>query len=133
MGAELQQRLLAADAFAKSLGIKWVEGSETHCVVAMEVGAQHLNFGDLVHGGVIFSLADCAFSLASNGPGRLAVAVDTHLVIPAASHQGDVLAATAEQVSLGNKLATYRVMVTRDPDTVVGHFTGTVYRTSRTH
>lgn len=133
MSAQLQQKLLAADAFATSLGISWVEGSDTHCVVAMEIGPDHLNFGDLAHGGVIFSLADCAFSLASNGPGRLAVAVDTHLVIPAASHQGDVLTARAEQVSLGNKLATYRVLVAKNDDTVVGHFTGTVYRTSRTH
>lgn len=133
MGAELQQRLLAADAYASALGISWVSGSETECVVSMTLGPEHLNFADVAHGGVIFSLADCAFSLASNAPGRLAVAVDTHLVIPAASQAGDVLTARATEVSLGNKLATYRVDVSGPDSQVVGLFTGTVYRTSRTH
>jgi len=133
MGAQLQQKLLAADAYATALGISWVSGSATECVVSMTLGADHLNFADVAHGGVIFSLADCAFSLASNAPGRLAVAVDTHLVIPAASHAGDLLTAHAVEVSLGNKLATYRVEVKGPGGQMVGLFTGTVYRTSRTH
>lgn len=132
MGAELQQRLLAADPFATSLGIAWESGSETDCTVSMVLRPEHLNFADVAHGGVIFSIADCAFSLASNAPGRLAVAVDTHLVIPAASRAGDRLTAHATEMSLGNRLATYRVEVRTEVD-VVGLFTGTVYRTSREH
>ncbi len=132
MSAALQQRLLADDPYAQSLGIRWVDGDDGSCQVEMTIEDNHLNFAGVTHGGVVFSLADCAFSLVSNGPGRLAVAIDTHLVLPAGSTAGAVLRATARQVYLGNRIATYRVEVTSTGEPV-GLFTGTVHRTSRPH
>lgn len=95
----------------------------------MEVAPQHLNFLDLTHGGAVFSLADCAMSLASNGPGTRAVAIDAHLVISGGSEQGDVLRAVAEPAIGGRTLGSHRISVTRSDGRVVGLFTGTVLRT----
>jgi acyl-coenzyme A thioesterase PaaI-like protein len=76
---------------------------------------------------MVFSLADCAFSLASNSAGPAAVAIDTHLVLTAASGPGDRLEARIREVSRGRTLGTYRAEVTRSDGRVVGLFTGTVF------
>ena len=128
--AERAAELLAEDPYAQSLGISLVEVTDDTVTVAMDITAGHHNFAGSTHGGVLFSLADCAFSLASNVPGGLAVAVDTHLAITAATKAGDRLVATAEEIKRGRTLATYRVLIRRDSDDrVCGAFTGTVYVT----
>ncbi|WKZ82694.1 MAG: hotdog fold thioesterase [Acidimicrobiia bacterium] len=120
--------MLAADGYARMLGIRRVAGVEG-VAVEMVVGPQHLNFHGVTHGGVVFSLADAAFSLASNAAGERAVAIDTHLVLTAATGEGDRLVAVAEEATRGRTLGTYRVSVTRDDGRVVGLFTGTVHIT----
>ncbi|MFQ5517444.1 MAG: hotdog fold thioesterase [Acidimicrobiia bacterium] len=118
--------LLHADPYAVGLGAELT--SADPIVLAMTVGADHINFHGVAHGGAIFSLADCAFSLASNAAGPAAVAIDTHLAITAAARQGDVLEATAEEITRGRSLATYRVTVSRPADArIVAMFTGTVF------
>jgi acyl-CoA thioesterase len=74
----------------------------------MPVAADHQNFYDVTHGGAVFSVADCAFSLASNA-------------------HGDTLTAEAEEITRGRSLATYRVTIRRSDDRVCGLFTGTVF------
>ena len=93
----------------------------------MTVGDEHLNFLGVTHGGAVFSLADCAFSLASNAAGARAVAIDTHLVLTGGSKVGDVLTAVAEEAARGRTLGTYRITVSRGDARVIGLFTGTVH------
>lgn len=119
--------LLAEDAYADGLGIELVEVTDAEIVVAMRVTDSHTNFLGVGHGGMVFSLADCAFSLASNSAGDPAVAIDTHLVLTTASRPGDRLEARVTEASRGRTLGTYRAEVTRDDGRTVGLFTGTVY------
>jgi acyl-CoA thioesterase len=123
------ERLLAVDRYARHLGIRLVEVSDDRLVLEMPIAEQHLNFLDLTHGGAVFSLADVAMSLASNGHGERAVAVDAHLVISGGSAAGDVLRAVAEPAVGGRTLGTHRITVTRGDGRIVGIFTGTVLRT----
>jgi acyl-CoA thioesterase len=118
---------LENDPFAAMLGISLVAVDDASVTVSMAVTANHENFLGGTHGGALFSVADCAFSLASNAHEEPAVAVNTHLAITAASTEGDTLTATAVEVHRGNTLATYRVEVTRNDGRICGHFTGTVY------
>lgn len=121
--------MLAADPYARLLGVGLVSVSDDEIIVALDVGRHHLNFLDVGHGGMVFSLADCAFSLASNAGGDRAVAVDTHMVLTSASNAGDRLEARATEASRGRSLGTYRVDVTRGDGRTVGLFTGTVHIT----
>jgi acyl-CoA thioesterase len=129
VSVERIERLLAADRYAAHLGVRLVEASDDRVVLEMPVAAAHLNFLNLTHGGAVFSLADCAMSLASNGGGERAVAVDAHLVISGGSEEGDVLRAVAESAVGGRTLGTHRITVTRGDGRIVGMFTGTVLRT----
>ena len=84
-GAERVAELFAADRYAAHLGIELVDPDPGRIVVRMPIGPHHLNFYDLAHGGALFSVADCAFSLASNAHGDQALAIDTHLALTAAT------------------------------------------------
>jgi phenylacetic acid degradation protein PaaD len=118
--------LLAADQYASGLGIRLIEVEESSITIEMTVAASMTNFHGGLHGGVLFSLADCAFSLYSNSYGDPAVAIDTHMVFSAAVAEGETLSAVVEEVSRGRTLATYRVLVHRSDRKLAGHFTGTV-------
>jgi phenylacetic acid degradation protein PaaD len=119
--------LLEADQLAQSMGIRLVEVGDSTITLSMTVAAEMTNFHGGMHGGALFSLADCALSLASNAPGDRAVAIDTHMVFSAAVGPGEELTAVVDEVQRGRTLATYRVIVQRGDGRVAGHFTGTVF------
>lgn len=118
---------LEADRYAQSFGISLVEVGEDFVKVGMTITEEQTNFHGATHGGVVFSLADCAFSLYANSYEPDASAIDTHMVFSAGTKPGDQLTATATEVHRGRTLATYRVVVLRSDGRVVGHFTGTVF------
>ncbi|MBI2319129.1 MAG: hotdog fold thioesterase [Betaproteobacteria bacterium] len=91
----------------------------------------HLNFMGTCHGGAIFTLADTAFGLASNSHGPVAAGIDAHVTYHLPVKLGEVLTATAAEVSRSRKLAVYRVDVTREDGALTSVFTGTVYISSR--
>ena len=125
--------LAARDYFVTLLGAECVDAGPGTAVVRMTVREQHMNFNGTCHGGVLFSLADSAFGLASNSHGRLAVAVDAHIGFTAPVRVGDELIATARELNRSNRIGTYRVDVRRADDAMVATFTGTVYVTRREH
>lgn len=127
------ERLAAADAFARLLGVRLLDGGAGRAAIEMTVRAEHLNFNGGCHGGVIFALADCAFGLASNSHGVIASGIDAHITYQTAARLGDRLAASAVEVSRSRKLAVYRIDVTGPEGKPISCFTGTVYVTSRPH
>jgi acyl-CoA thioesterase len=128
--AERVRELIDADNYARTLGIELVSVAPDEIVVAMEIESRHMNFLGVGHGGAVFSLADCAFSLASNNAGDRAVAIDTHLVLTAGTKEGERLEAVIREVSRGRTLGTYRAEVRRSDGRIAALFTGTVHISS---
>ncbi len=126
---EWVRALAAADPFVRSLGISCTQAGRGCATVALTLEQRHLNFNGTCHGGVIFTLADTAFGLASNSHGKVAAGIDAHLTYQQAARAGDRLQARATEVSRSRKLAVYRVDVTRADGAVISSFTGTVYIT----
>lgn len=126
INAERVAGLLTSDRYASGLGIRLVEVGEESITIEMMVVESMTNFHGGLHGGAMFSLADCAFSLYSNSYGEPAVAIDTHMVFSAPVGPGERLSAVVEEVNRGRSLATYRVLVHRPDGKLAGHFTGTV-------
>ncbi len=129
--AERIARLAARDPLMRLLGIECVDGGPGRAAVSLAVGEQHLNFNGTCHGGVTFALADSAFGLASNSHGVSAAAIDAHITYQVAVKAGDVLTASAIEVSRSRKLGVYRIDVRRQDGVPVSSFTGTVYVTER--
>lgn len=127
------RQMLAADAFSQWMGVELLEADVGRSVLRMTVRDDMVNGFGIAHGGIIFSLADSAFACCTNAGGTLSVAVDCTISFPAAVNVGDVLTVTAVEETNTRKLAFCTATVTRQDGAVVGHFRGTVYRTSRQH
>lgn len=128
---ERMKHYLARDPYPVSLGIECLDGAPGRAVVQMQVGERHLNRNGTCHGGAIFSLADTAFGLASNAYGVVAVGIDVHITYNVAGKLGDLLTATATEVSRNRKLGVYRIDVTNSDSVLIAGFTGTAYITGR--
>jgi len=129
----LVAHLMAHDAFSRWLGIEVLEAAEGLSRLRLLVRPDMVNGFGIAHGGVLFSLADSALAFATNAAGTLSVALDCTISFPAAVQVGDVLTAEAVEESTTRRMGFCRVTVTNQRDVVVGHFRGTVYRTSRAH
>ena len=119
------------DAFSKKLGMNIKAVSLGEATVTMKVRKDMTNGFGILHGGVVFSLADSTFAFASNTHGRLAVSVESNISIHQSSEVGDMLKATAKEIHLSHKLAKYEVSVTNQKSQLVATFSGTVYRKSK--
>jgi acyl-CoA thioesterase len=116
------------DAFARELGIELLELEPGRAKVRMQVGPEHRNSVGMVHGGVVFSLADYAFAAACNSHGTVAVAINVNVSFlrPA---KGKVLEAEALEVSKSRSLGTYDVTVKDGEGRLVSVFRGMAFRT----
>ena len=119
------------DWFSQWLGIERIKVETGKCVLRMKVRKEMLNGFGIAHGGITYSLADSALAFASNSHGRMAVSVETSISHTKQLHEGDVLTASAEEMSLSNKIAVYHITVKKQDDEVVALFKGTVYRTGK--
>ncbi len=126
-------KLVAADAFSRWLGIEVLDAGVGHATCRMVVRDEMVNGFGTSHGGIVFSLADSAFAFATNAGGLLSVAVDCTVSFPVAVHPGDVLTAVALEESATRRLAFCAVTVRNQHDIAVGYFRGTVYRTAIPH
>ena len=124
------KRLFDNDRFAKHAGIELIEFSPGRAQASMHITDKHLNGIGLVQGGAIFTLADFAFAVAVNSRGNIAVAVTTTITFLKAATEGTLIA-TAEEISLSNRLGTYRVTVTNENEETIAVFQGTAYRKAK--
>jgi len=125
--------MMERDAYSRWLGIEVIHVAPNAATVRMTVRPEMVNGFGVCHGGIAFSLADSALAFASNTHGRVTVSIENSIRYPAPIVPGDVLTAAAVEESATRRLAFFSVKVTNGDGTVVGLFTGTVYRTSQDH
>jgi len=128
---EVVGRMIAKDAFSQWLGVEVLEVADKQAVIRMTVRPEMLNGFGFAHGGLVFAFADSAHAFCSNSSGEISVALDCAISYPAPIRVGDVLTATAAQVSETNRHAFSEITVTNQDDVVVALFRGTVYRTRK--
>ena len=121
------KRFVQKDHFANHIGVEMLEYGGGRARARMEIAKHHLNSAGTVHGGAIFSLADAAFSVASNSHGTLALAINVSISFFKAVSQG-TLFAEGREVSLNPRLATYLIEVKDQDGSDIALFQGTVYR-----
>ncbi|WNK01470.1 hotdog fold thioesterase [Thalassospiraceae bacterium LMO-JJ14] len=126
------EAMLARDNCAGALGIEVVNASPGLLDLRMTISAEHLNFLKWGHGGVLFTLADTAFGMASNTYEQVSVGIDAHISYLSGVREGDVIEARAREISRTRRKAVYRVDVVRPSDDVaIVAFTGTVFITEQ--
>jgi acyl-CoA thioesterase len=115
------------DYFRELLGIKVLEIKDGYTKMSMHITKKHTNAHGFTHGGVLFSLADCAFAEAVNFGDRQAVAVQVSINYLRPTVEGDVLIAEANTVSDGKTLALCSVAVKKEGKDVA-LFSGLAYK-----
>jgi acyl-CoA thioesterase len=125
-GLEVLKGYFARDAFAQACGIEITEASDGHATATVRILDRHLNGIGLVHGGLLFTLADMAFAAAAHTRGRVAVSVNGAITYIKAA-RGESLRAEAVEVSRGGRLASYTVNIFDHAGEIVALFQGLAY------
>ena len=111
------------DDASSGLGMKIVEIAPGRATLTMTVRPDMVNGQRIAHGGFIFTLADSAFAFACNSHNARAVAAQGHITFIKPGKLGDVLVATAREVSRRGRSGIYDVRVTSGDD-VIAKFRG---------
>jgi acyl-CoA thioesterase len=125
------RQMMDHDLFSQWLGISVESILPGKCILKMKVRKEMLNGFYIAHGGITYSLADSALAFASNSHGRKAVSVETNISHTVSLKEGDEITATAEEVSLSEKIGIYQITIKKQDGVTVALFKGTVYRTSK--
>ena len=126
-GIEEAREFFTGDRFAMSNGMHLDELTDEGCTVSMDLREEHRNALGGVMGGVIFTLADFAFAVASNNDHQSTVALDVNIHF-LSSTKGQRLTARARCVKSGRTTAVYEITVTDDTERTVALFIGTGYK-----
>lgn len=121
------KKFFEKDRFAAECGIAIISANKGEAVCEMRVADRHLNAGDVVQGGAIFTLGDFAYAIASNCDGTLSVTLDNNISFIAPA-KGKYLRAHAIERASSNRLCFYDVMIADDQDTLVAKMTVTGYK-----
>ena len=127
------ERLAECDPFVRWLGASLDRAAPGEVSLTMLIREEHMSFNGTCHGGVLFSLADTAFGLASNSHGVVAVGIHTDMAFCTPVNAGDIITAEATEISRSKRVGTYRALLSKQDGTTIAVFTGTVHRTDREH
>lgn len=116
------------DRFATDAGIVIEEVSPGKAKTRLEIQDRHLNAGNVVQGGVIFTMADLTMAVAANAHGVLAFTVQSDIRFLESAYESDVLTATAQEKLLKRNIAHYHVEVINGKGEVIALFDGICYR-----
>ena len=126
--AERVRRVMYEKDFAaQSLGIEVLAIGPNSATLRMSVRDDMLNGHRICHGGLIATLADSAFAYACNARNQLTVAAGFGIDLLAPGQAGDVLTATATEVSKTGRTGVYDVEVRNQTGKRIAVFRGRSY------
>ncbi len=119
----LVDAFLESDRCSQSLGIKFAEIGPGRATATMIVRQDMLNGHGTCHGGIIFTLADTVFAVASNSRGQRAVAQFCSIAYLRPASAGEELRAVGAETILSGQRGIYDIAVSCD-DEVIAAFRG---------
>ena len=116
--------LWEGDHAARWLGVSIVSVGEGASTLSLTVAPHHCNGHGMCHGGITFALADTAFAYACNSRNQATVAQHNTISFIAPGQVGDVLTATAHEVSLTGRSGIYDIRVTNQDGKTIAEMRG---------
>ena len=111
------------DDASSGLGMKIVDVGPGRATLSMTVQPHMVNGQRIAHGGFIFPLADSAFAFACNSHNEKAVAAQGDITFIRPGKLGDVLVASAREISRSGRSGIYDVQV-KAGEEVIAEFRG---------
>ena len=126
--AELvRDHMWAGDRASQGLGMEVTAIGPGRCTMTMSVREDKLNGYGTCQGGLMTTLADSCFAFACNAYNEITVAAGFDVQIVAPGKLGDLLTATAVEISKTGRLGIYDVDVRNQRDERVLAFRGRSY------
>ena len=116
--------MLANEGTGPAWSIVIEEARLGYARLSMQVRADMLNGHGIVHGGMVFALADTAFAYVCNGRNEKTVAAQASIVFLGSASEGDLLVAEGEEVSTVGRSGVTRVSVRTSDARPIAEFTG---------
>ena len=113
--------------FMQMLGIRVLEVKEGYARCEMPVQEDFLNPNDSVHGGVIFTLADCVSGYAAASHGMRCATMDSFISYLKPALTSKVLYGEAKEIKTGKTVLVYDVWVKDETDLLIAKCTFTYY------
>jgi acyl-CoA thioesterase len=120
--------MLAADRASRGMGMRLDAVGDGTATLSMAVRDDMLNGHDICHGGFITTLADSAFAFACNARNVVTVAAGLSVEFLAPAQRGDVLTATAVEVSSRGRTGIWDITVTNQDGDRVALVRGKAHR-----
>ncbi|MEG2881612.1 MAG: PaaI family thioesterase [Christensenella sp.] len=114
------------DRFVRALGIEIVSAEEGKCECAAKIEDCHLNAGNVVQGGMIFTIADFAFAVAAHCKHGIVVSL-TNNITYVRPPKGNMLIAQASETAATRKTCLYDVVITDELGTQVAYMSTSGY------
>jgi len=118
------QAVSTRDRAADALGMKLIGVRPGYARMQMTVREDMVNLHGTAHGGLVFTLADSAFSYACNSHNKVAVASSCSIDFLRPAHLGETLTATAVEQALIGRSGVYDVRVENKRGELVALFRG---------
>ena len=115
------------DSLRELLGIEVLDVKDGYAKMSMRIEEEHTNIHGFTHGGIIFSLADCAFAEVTNFGENKSVAVQVNINFIRPTQAGDTLTAEAIRASEGKTFSICNITVSKE-NKLVALFTGLAYK-----
>ena len=119
------------DVASASLAIRLVDFSTGYAVVTMLVREDLLNGFGVLHGGLLFTLADTAFAMACNDGKAMTVTSGADITFLRSVGSGQHLTAVASERSRSGRSGIYDVTVRDETQATVAEFRGRSRTTDR--
>jgi acyl-CoA thioesterase len=116
--------MLAAEGTGPAWGITIEEVRAGYARLSMRIRADMLNGHNIVHGGMVFSLADTAFAYVCNGRNEKTVAAQASIVFLGSAQEGELLIAEGEETATAGRGGVTRVSVRTGEGRAIAEFTG---------
>lgn len=128
---QVVEHMMYHDAFSQWLDIKIIEIKEGYAKIKMTIRKEMVNGFLVVHGGIVFSLADSAFAFACNNRNNLSLAIECNISFLKQVNVGDELIAEAKEIHNGKSTGVYSINVINQNNQQVALFKGTCFRTGK--
>jgi acyl-CoA thioesterase len=119
------------DSYAAHSGIELVECKPGYAKARVKIDDKHLNGAGVVHGGLLFTLADFAFAASVNSYGNVTLSINASISYFDKSKSGEITAESTE-IARSNSLSTCDINITDEGGTLLANFKGTAYITKKT-
>ena len=127
-GAEWAQQAFKDDAFAmEQVGTEILDAKENYAKLRVHLQPKHRNAMGQVQGGVMFTLADFAFAVASGYARPVTVSLTAEIKYMSRC-KGDALIATATCLKDGRRACFFGVEITDERNTKIAYITVTGFR-----